>query len=111
MSEPIPIIRSALNPTAKPERDANADGRKRVLAVETREWVTRLTENADFQRFLDFLKEGRDAMEQPASDLSRPAVDRDASSQRYFHLKSIIEWPEQQIAACSELLKFLDENQ
>jgi hypothetical protein len=104
------IIPSPLNPTGKPDADPDLIGKQRAIAVDTLEWLKRLTENPDFKRYMEFLGEGAEATAQQASNIdSNDAMKRDAYSQKHFAIRQMIDWPKRQIAACTSFLKQLNE--
>ena len=110
MSEPTKtILPSALNPTAAPPRDAAERGRAREKLVDMEAWLTRLTESADFARFLEFVREGADATAEQAGHIGALPVDQAyALAQRFFGLKAMAEWPAKQLAAVREQLRAMD---
>jgi hypothetical protein len=102
------IIPSPINPTGKPVEDAAERSKSRLTLLEMAEWLTRLTENPDFQRYIAFVREGAEATETQAADFSaHKSIEQGyALAQRFFGLHAMLKWPEHQLrAARAELAR------
>lgn len=105
-----PVLPSSFNPTATPPTNDEAAGKRRIEAVDKVQWLDRLTANADFQRFIEFVNEGAGETRKQAANIDQnEAGKRDAYAQRYFGLDAIARWPAEELARAKAFLRALDE--
>jgi hypothetical protein len=111
MQTPTQIIPSAINPTGQRAENSEERGKARLHLIEMEEWLARLTANADFQRYLAFVREGAEATEAQAAEISaHKGTDQGyALAQRFFGLNAMLKWPEQQLrSARAELARMAE---
>lgn len=105
------MIPSPFNPTGAPETEKRiAAGKQRVFLIDFIAWLERLEANKDFQRYLDFMRQGARETRRQASDIhGTPAETRDAYSQKHYGLMDMIDWPEENLALARLQLEAMDE--
>lgn len=104
------IIASPINPTGEQPTNDIELGKRRVALAEQAEWLGRLLENSDFQRYVKTIK--------LESDLSRRKIDRIEEltaeqsgryAQKFIAQLDMAEWAERQLEYCRESVKAIDE--
>lgn len=107
-----PILASPINPSGTPPASQEAEGKARLALVDKLNWLERLSQNPDFTRYLEFVKQGADATRAEAENIStNDAAKRDAFAQRHFGLVAMFEWPGKALESARLALKALDEKQ
>lgn len=112
MNPQQPIIPSAINPQGIPATDPAKIGEERRQIVDQIQWLERLTANEDFQRYVDFVNQGKEDSFRKGSDIDgRDPEQRNAYMQRYAGLKAMVEWAPKELDGNKAALKELDEKQ
>lgn len=103
------VLPSPFNPKGTPT-EVSDGGKRRAELIDLIDWLERLNANADFQKYLDIMREGARATRRYASDIhGTPAETRDAYSQKHYGLMDMIEWPEEYLAGAKLQLDGLNE--
>lgn len=110
--KPKTLIPSPINPTGdNPASDIEA-GKKRVVIAEEIEWLSRLTGNEDFQRFVEIIKSqsmaSRKKIGAVESITELSAEQRAAYGQKLVMQLDMADWAEARLTYCMEAIKTLD---
>lgn len=107
------IIPSAINPTgAQPNNDTDL-GKRRVALSEELEWLDRLNENEDFQRFVKNIKAESAASRRKIREIDSISTltteQRAAYGQKLVLQLDLAEWVDDRLVFCTENIKAIDE--
>lgn len=107
--KPKTLIPSPINPTGDNPASDSETGKKRVFIAEEIEWLSRLTENADFQRYVARMKEDCDISRRKIDRIEELTAEQSGRyAQKFIAQLDITEWAERQLRHDLTIIKALD---
>jgi hypothetical protein len=93
------------------DEDANSASIARSKLLDELQWIERLSRNQDFQMFLSMFEQRAQVLENYIQNIdANDATKRDAYAQRYFALKTVIEYAQKRLNEIQKRVHALNES-